>query len=540
MKKFKSFVTVTVMLAAVTACFAYFSEFRHAGKDTVFYMSSSTQKFVNHWLEEGPADLKFVMYEDFPSIEFNSLSDREAYVSYPPGSVVPPYLAARILGLGHVDVQFMQAFMKLWFLLSTLLAAMVFYCILAECMKCGSSVVTGASSVILAVAWMLMPVNLLSMRNLYFADQCVIPLVFMFILAEVYLPRFRNRAAWTGYAFNVFRFALSLCGVLTDYYFLSVIFVAWLIRIVPLFSQERGRLKSIIAASWIYVLPVVAGLGLFALQVSTVRNGWELLLGKLVQRTYSHYDSFIYIGDGSLTVRLLKQYASTYRLSGAVFTLVFTVAVIYNIVLYIKGKRETVGRFVPMAGISLLVFVPPVIHTAVLLNHTVNHGFAMMKFAFPLVYAMLLTAMYAGYKYRRAFFPALAVMLSLAVVSIHRFRELKRYNTVPNITELSVVIGENCSYSDVCFCFTDSIPANPPMQHVISEKRVYHVKSKAEIYEKFPNLDSNARILLVVEADGDWKSPEIRAIEDSIIRQAAFRFESEHYSVYELNREIKR
>ncbi|MDR1561522.1 MAG: hypothetical protein LBS54_00345 [Dysgonamonadaceae bacterium] len=527
---------IILMAAVVTISYYLLSELRHVGKDTVLYMSSSTQKFVNHWLEEGPVNLKFVMYEDFPSIEFNSLNEREAYVSYPPGAVAPPYIAAKALGMSHIDVQFIQGFMKFWFLLSSILACLVFYGLLSECLKTVNRTVAAASSALMTVAWMLIPVNLFAMRNLYFADQCVIPIVFLFILTEIYRRRFEDKPRLIRWLFNVFRFAVSLFGVMTDYYFLSVLFVAWLIRIVPLLKGNDGRLKRVIYESWMYVLPVIIGLGLFALQVSTVDNGWTLLLGKLEQRTYSKYTYKGHIEDVNLLFRFLRQYASAFSLYGAIFTLIFAVVFVYNTSLFLKGRTRAGNPFPALFGVSLLVFAPPVIHSLVLLNHTVNHGFAMVKFTFPFVCFALLPVMYAVNRYRITFLPAMAVMLAVMVVSTHGFRRLRRYNTIPNITELSIVIGDNCGYNDVCFCFTDSIPTNPPMQHVISEKQVYPVKSEREIHERFPNLNGNAKILLVIEADGDWKDAEIKAVEDSIRKQSSFRFASEHYEVYEIKR----
>jgi hypothetical protein len=90
----KELAIISIMLISV--CFGYFCFYNnvftgHEAQDTHIWLSASTVKFVNNWLQEWPLKLHFIMYEYPDSIEFNSLAERGAYISYPPGAMVPIY-----------------------------------------------------------------------------------------------------------------------------------------------------------------------------------------------------------------------------------------------------------------------------------------------------------------------------------------------------------------------------------------------------------------------------------------------------------------
>ncbi|HAY46128.1 MAG TPA: hypothetical protein DCY55_07560, partial [Gammaproteobacteria bacterium] len=62
------------------------------------WLTGSTVKFAKNWYREGPVNLKFLMLEEPSSVEFPMLEDRGVYQSYAPGSVLPVYLIAKIIG----------------------------------------------------------------------------------------------------------------------------------------------------------------------------------------------------------------------------------------------------------------------------------------------------------------------------------------------------------------------------------------------------------------------------------------------------------
>jgi hypothetical protein len=96
------------------------------------------------------------------------------------------------------------------------------------------------------------------------------------------------------------------------------------------------------------------------------------------------------------------------------------------------------------------------------------------------------------------------------------------------------LIHANYNFNDVYFSFTESINANPPQFLAISKKRIYKIKDISDIYWKFPNLNQNARILLIINKDNSLKPVHILEIESETIEGAELLFSSEHYAVYSL------
>jgi hypothetical protein len=100
---------------------------------------------------------------------------------------------------------------------------------------------------------------------------------------------------------------------------------------------------------------------------------------------------------------------------------------------------------------------------------------------------------------------------------------------VPESFERENLIRANYNFNDVYISFTESIKANPPQNLAISKKLIYKIDDILEIYQKFPKLMSDARILLVV----DTKKPShILEKEKNAIRNADLLFSSDRYSVY--------
>jgi hypothetical protein len=99
----------------------------------------------------------------------------------------------------------------------------------------------------------------------------------------------------------------------------------------------------------------------------------------------------------------------------------------------------------------------------------------------------------------------------------------------PESFERENLIRANYNFNDVYISFTESINANPPQNLAISKKFIYKIDDISEIYQKFPKLRSDARILLVV----DTKKPShILEKEQNAIRDADLLFSSDRYNVY--------
>ena len=125
----KSCLSVGILWGALTLVFA-------AGFKTLFpirygsltgihsWLSASTLKYVNNWLEEGPGKLHFVNYESPDSIEFSTLEERWPYLSYPTGETFFVYSFAKLGGKTEIDLPFLKRFQLVCFWISLLLFAL--------------------------------------------------------------------------------------------------------------------------------------------------------------------------------------------------------------------------------------------------------------------------------------------------------------------------------------------------------------------------------------------------------------------------------
>jgi len=101
------------------------------------------------------------------------------------------------------------------------------------------------------------------------------------------------------------------------------------------------------------------------------------------------------------------------------------------------------------------------------------------------------------------------------------------------MTGYEPIIEDLNQYDNVFFSFTDSIPQNPPLSIAQTKKMVYKINKKEDIKTKFPNLDSNANLLLLVNKNAE-KSTQISREEQSVTENAELVTETDRFAVYRL------
>jgi hypothetical protein len=515
------------------------------------WLSASTVKFVNNWLKEGPLRLKFIMYEYPDSIEFKSLVERMAYISYPPGTIIPPYILAKLLGKNEIQVGFIKQFLKIKFLFDTLMVCLIIYSILRRTLRLNSRTMPAAVSIIFSLCWMCLPNNLYYLRNVYFSDQCIITIVLVFVLLEIYDNYFSKKSTRTflRYFYFSLKFLVSLFGVLTDWYFLFVLLVSWLIKIVPLFKTKKA-IKNILLSSAIYVFPVFLGIGLFILQIITIPGFENIILRKIKYRTF---DTSVIQGNKLLVVA--KHFISAYSI-GFCFIAALVILSLYVFIKNLKNKMF-LKEYKSLFDIILLICVPPFLQVLVLQQHSAVHEFSMLKFALPIICSfVLLPVMLLDLKgLKKAKFAVLlennneskkifiSVLFLCFIFSSILVFGMVNANTDYYISRMGIsesyerenLIRSNYDYNDVYFSFTESIEGNPPQYLAISKKLIHKINNVSDIDILFPSLSIGARILLVVNKDNAYKSPEIIEKEQTVLQDARLVFSSENYGVYEIH-----
>ena len=160
------------------------------------WLSGSTIKFVNYWLDEGAANLNFTNYEAPASIEYGSLEERTPYLSYPTGETFFVYMAAKILGKSQILVSFLHKFQWAMFFIEAVLLSCFVYFFLSRTVKIRKEVIKRIISVLTAVFWAFLPVCTYYLINVYYADQCVILWIMVMLLVEYLIRTSRRENNW--------------------------------------------------------------------------------------------------------------------------------------------------------------------------------------------------------------------------------------------------------------------------------------------------------------------------------------------------------
>jgi hypothetical protein len=396
---------------------------------------------------------------------------------------------------------------------------------------------------------MCLPNNLYYLRNVYFSDQCIITVVLVFVLLEIYDNYFSEKSTklFRFFYFSL-KFLVSLFGVLTDWYFLFVLFVSWLIKIIPLFKIKKAA-KSIFLSSAVYVLPVLLGIGLFILQIMTIYDFENIILNKM---RYRILDTSAIQGNKLLAIA--KGFISAYSI-GSCF---IAALVILSLYFFIKNRKNKMflDEYKPLFDIMLLIYVPPVLQILVLQQHSAVHEFSLLKFALPIICSLVLLPVMLldlkglkraklavlfenGNESRKIFISALFPCIVLFSIPIVGMANTNRYYLrsrmgISESYERENLIRSNYNYNDVYFSFTESIEANPPQYLAISKKLIHKINSMSDIDTLFSCLSISTRILLIVNNNNAYKSPEIIEKEQNALQEARLIFYSENYSVYEI------
>ena len=506
------------------------------------WLSVSTIKFVSNWLSESPFTLHFVNFESPDSIEFNEITERGPYISYPSGCTFLVYCFAKIIGKTTIGVYFLKHLQILFFWLEVLLLSLFVYKFLARNGK-ASEKERLLCAFCTAAFWAWIPTNVWYLANVYFADQCVIFFVMAFLCVEY--ESYYCESKKKTLILNCLKSFLILAGVLIDYYFWILTFLAFALQIA-FGIKERKSASQIIKESLWYAVPVVLALVLYAYQLFSIPN-WKIILkNKFLFRagiSKSKYNT-----QTAITGGLRNNFLAAFGLKN--FKFLFWLVAIIFVYFDLKKKNASFGKNV---AIITLGFLAPVLQVALLKNHSAIHEFSMIKFGWcfamlPILTALLLAKIAEkkeiGTKKQifefTPFFHSFAVAFILLLLitgvptSSKNFYN-SRLGSLPDY-KLAYILREHTSYENVCFSFTEEIPNNPPQFLSISRKRVYKIQSKDEINTLFPNLKKEAVKIFVIDKNKhSGLNDEQKAVQIALLAKNEVLYEDSLYCLLKIS-----
>lgn len=512
------------------------------------WLSGSTIKFVNYWLEDGAKNLKFTNYESPASIEFNELDDRTPYLSYPSGETFFVFIFAKILGRSQISVSFLHKFQMIMFVIEALLLAGFVYYFLSRTIKLKKELGKIVISVLTAMLWVLLPTCSYYLLNVYYSDQCVILWVMAIILVE-YLYRTSEKKKNT--ILKVIRSIIVFSGLLIDYYFWILTFFLFVAEIwnVCLTKRKGERKKEIISILLWFGIPAILAVLLFYIQLIQTNDWFKIMTGKFAMRVVGRENDTL---DWELAT-IGKNFANAFSLDAVMINyLLWIFAGIAIISLVLMTSKKKFKSLVTNPGISIVFFsiVAIVVQIYFLKQHSAIHEFSMIKVGWAVAILPILISLVITYAFGGApntsfhFFNkkigafssvyAISFLMVCAVVGAP-FSAIKFVNDRVEIVkyDFEEMVDENTDYNDVLFSFSKEIVMNPPQSLAISNKRIYKIKEVKDIEEKFPDLSSEAVKVLVVEKTAELDK-EKKAQQDCLVKNADVRIETGSYYLYDL------
>lgn len=540
MKKSKTYLIVTMILTAILFYgiiqFVYPVKYdKLDGMD--IWLSGSTIKFVNMWLDEGAMTHRFTLYESFDSIEFNSLMERTPYVSYPTGSTLLVYLAAKVCGYSHIDISFLKHFQVILFAIEAILLAVFIYVWLSQIgykSEKGKTLI----SVISSISWVLLPESIYFLSNVFWADQCVILWVMAFLLVE-YIGGIKKN---TSLAMNCLKAIIIYTGMLIDYYFWILVFVAFIVQFLRGILCKEKLWNNIKKALW-YICPVAIALVTFIWQLSYTDGWFQLLLDKFLIRTgisdpvsiEEVFDLMSKAFTGKSVVRLYILFAME------------ACIILLGSIILIKEKRLK-DCIINNNNISIMLvgIVSPIMQIMILFNHA-RHEFAMIKLGWIYIISILLLTVILQKLFRvdkNALYKKLSVLLLMYLLSYnilgvvtHNLINAKSFLEEASFEisyDLEEILADIADYHEVYFSFTYSIPVNPPYLLAVSEKEVHQIGSLQDIDRMFPHLSKEADKVFVIDKLLDSKDDNVRRMEQEIMQNGIVKYENDIYCLVKL------
>lgn len=469
--------------------------------DSLGLITSFSARVVNNWLTDGITNDRFVMYQDFPSVEFEGNNKRSVYLSYPPGSLVPLYFMARITGQKEVSIGLIKYFVQIEYYLAIFLLGFFFYVCL-RFLKIKSRLFIIVLPVILSVLWAFLPYNVYYMNNVYFADEAVILLSIVFFLIEIlwYQEKFKKYSV----PLQILSCFVLFIGLLTDYYFFFIAFITMGLRMIKNFQEHPEKLfiHKLFFNTWPFIITIITAVALFCIQVSSIPNGLKFLALTFSIRSGS--------GDewGGLKV-LINNFGNGFTvLSIPVLLAVSIFCVLFPFI----RKHYSQNKQMFVYWLSMIV-LSTALHTAIFMEHSIVHEFSMLKYnlvfvfiIFALIYWIYIyfetAAMDKIKKYSNVLIMFLFCFFAYLYVNLKDYDEsfynIRIYAIDHSIAEF---VRNNTDYYDVVYSPDYEIDCEPASSRelLISRKRIYSVSKLDEI--PLASLPGYAVVNLLISED---------------------------------------
>lgn len=324
------------------------------------WLTGSSVKFVDNWIIDGVINSSFLMLERPLSIEDQTFDSRNPYISYPPGTILLPYLIKVIFPSlpTLMIVEWLNMLIQL--MIGLFLFAIIFF-LHTDSDNKNVSVLLGFSA---ASTYLLIPDLVYWHTKVFFADQMVLIYFAAILFCEM---RIRDFCISPSRLLILLQSSLLFLASLTDYLAWTLALSLFVTRLVfPIYATQFSRILLFTSLS--IGVPSFLAVLLFAIQIDSVG-----MLPAL-------YEKFLFrTGVASGSMNYFPGFAQTMIRHGGwiLFALTSTGAVLSTVWAY---RKRTTRWIVTVAS-----FLATIMQVLLLRNHSAWHEFSVMKMYIPVI-----------------------------------------------------------------------------------------------------------------------------------------------------------
>lgn len=514
-------ITLVIFQYSVTLREPWFGELSDGNHQ---WLTGSTLEFSENWYNEGPLNLDFAMLANPSSIEFPTLSSREPYLSYPPGTIIPIYLISEIIKHKPTVGLIMDYNLFNHFLIAFFLALIIFFFLMYLRFDILNAFLF---SIIPIMLELLLPGPLYWQQNVFFSDQAIILPFVVYIFMEVLRDRFRDSPKNKNILIlNILQNFVLFYGFLTDWLFVFIGITVYIKRIVDreiFISREmflNKRISLFIKQSIKYWLAPLLALFLFIIQIYTVNSSFNSVISDAFFRIGATPQGEAYVNKG-LNIFVGYITVNYGHIAVALLAGSLTFFILMAIYLSLGRFKEHKNIFKIKKTLYLIgmLLIPCVLQVMVFRNHSTFHEFSVLKFSIPLAtipFVLLPILIFLLFenpineklkniKAKRFNFNIGLLMLFLVMFTITSFYVVNEHpnykNMFPPVNNTYSTIGnsleKNTDYNDIVFSPDFYISENPPQQLSYSMKRVYHIDSIKDIENKIDSINGSYTVVIM-------------------------------------------
>lgn len=439
------------------------------------WINAQPMVFSHNWYRDGAFNSGFVMTYEGSGMESPRADLRTPYVSYTPFFMIPLHVFSLLLQK-PIQIQHIQILTILFHLLTALLLGFLSYRLVKDkSPKASMWAFAGAS-----VLWLLHPVPLYYQSLIYFTDLIILPLFALFFVLETYNPKEDRK---------IRRAQQLLCVLLAliDWYSISIGLVFVLSRML-----DTKKWKDKILVAFATGLPFLFGWSLHLLHLAWMGK-LEILQQRFLQRS----------GLSSATWPPLSDLLHKFFIVN--IGIVESLLLLTAFLIFFFVKKKNLKSYHLSKKFFLLLFLPPFLHTLLLMEHSYIHAFSTVKFYFPVAVGIAAMGIFCiaekyNKKWKGSAFLALILMATYCFYVGNTFFSGRAALRSHSKLDVAKWIGNLPHEKDeVVISNLVDISWNPPTQLALSGSHVWTFSSYEKLVAWNKVLVPSAHSLLWIE-----------------------------------------